>query len=225
MSSMGGRTPRRGGARRPAVGRRRRDRRAVGVGVGGARGGAQIVGECVAIVGAARLVPRLGEVADGLAPRVAPAEQGQLVGAPPRAAGQPAYASERGGGERGYWTCGWCASRGVTSRSDLPKEVAKLLGSRFGVYGTDFLDAHGLQQLLLSEHNELFDPAAATAHLADGYMDHPLTDYFIASSHNLVPGRRPVPLAVGLSDVRTAAQGRLPLLGDRLLGWPRRRPR
>ena len=28
--------------------------------------------------------------------------------------------------------------------SDLPKEVAKLLGSRFGVYGTDFLDAHGL---------------------------------------------------------------------------------
>ena len=68
--------------------------------------------------------------------------------------------------------------------SDLPKEVAKLLGSRFGVYGTDFLDAHGLQQLLLSEHNELFDPAAATAHLADGYMDHPLTDYFIASSHN-----------------------------------------
>ena len=36
----------------------------------------------------------------------------------------------------------------------------------------------------MSEHNELFDPAAATAHLADGYMDHPLTDYFIASSHN-----------------------------------------
>ena len=46
------------------------------------------------------------------------------------------------------------------------------------------LDASGLQALLLSSHNELFDPTHADTRALDGYMNHPLTDYFIATSHN-----------------------------------------
>ena len=46
------------------------------------------------------------------------------------------------------------------------------------------LDAAGLQRLLLSPENELFDPAQREVNLQDGYMSHPLTDYFIATSHN-----------------------------------------
>ena len=41
-----------------------------------------------------------------------------------------------------------------------------------------------LQRLLLSEENELFDPARRRVDLSEGMMDHPLTDYFVASSHN-----------------------------------------
>ena len=41
-----------------------------------------------------------------------------------------------------------------------------------------------LQRLLLSEENELFDPARRRVDLSGGMMDHPLTDYFVASSHN-----------------------------------------
>ena len=41
-----------------------------------------------------------------------------------------------------------------------------------------------LQRLLLSEENELFDPARRRVDLTEGMMDHPLTDYFVASSHN-----------------------------------------
>ena len=46
-----------------------------------------------------------------------------------------------------------------------------------------FLSAHGLQRLLLSDANELFDPKRK-ARVREDEMVHPLTDYFIASSHN-----------------------------------------
>ena len=47
-----------------------------------------------------------------------------------------------------------------------------------------WLSKRVLQRLLLSEENELFDPARRRVDLSDGKMDHPLTDYFVASSHN-----------------------------------------
>ena len=51
------------------------------------------------------------------------------------------------------------------------------------VEGSRFLSAHGLQRLLLSDENELFDPRRK-ARVKEEDMIHPLTDYFIASSHN-----------------------------------------
>ena len=46
------------------------------------------------------------------------------------------------------------------------------------------LDALGLQRLLFSSCNEIFDPKQRAVQEDGGYMDRPLTDYFIATSHN-----------------------------------------
>ncbi len=51
-----------------------------------------------------------------------------------------------------------------------------------GALGSRWLNAHGLQRLLLSEENELFDPARIGVDLST--MGQPITDYFVASSHN-----------------------------------------
>ena len=69
MSSMGGRTPRQRRRRRPAVGRRRRDAAPSASASAAPRCGAQVVGECVATLGAARLVPRSVKSLTGRAAR------------------------------------------------------------------------------------------------------------------------------------------------------------
>ena len=77
------------------------------------------------------------------------------------------------------------------------------------------LDAFGLQRLLYSPCNELFDKPREGKVKDDGeYMNYPLTDYFIATSHNsyLVGDQ-----FASNSDTRmyeVQLQMRVPLLGD-----------
>ena len=65
--------------------------------------------------------------------------------------------------------------------SEFTSEAAALFGT---IAQKGRLDAFGLQRLLFSSANELFDPNMGKVNTEAEYMNYPITDYFIATSHN-----------------------------------------